>query len=283
MVGPRCARPCNVPVRARWECEDGGLQVGAAVGGKVRDARNASLPGKGASRLFQAGEVFDEVAHFRAAEGEAEFFGHAGHGAVAGFDLGFFDFYQAVFGGVEDDFGVGLALDDAGEVAAVVQDDGGVFVAFGDLPVGEEDGFEEVLARGAGADAGEVGAGFAALAVDLVAALAGDVDALVVGAFAGRGVAAVEGFAPRREVIVLGQGGAVFFQLGFDHGIALAAVGDVEEFEVQLFLELAGDESVEEVGDDAVGFAAGGAAVQAVERVINEKSRGGLGLALGGG
>lgn len=65
---------------------------------KVRDAHNASLPRYGATRLFQAGEVFDEVADFLAAEGEAEFLGHAGHGAVAGFDFGFLDFHQAVLG-----------------------------------------------------------------------------------------------------------------------------------------------------------------------------------------
>ena len=197
--------------------------------------------------LALGGEEFDEVAEFVFGEYLAEFFGHAGEGAVAGVDFGFIEGDVAVFGVVDGDLRVGFFDDFAGETAAVFEGDCDVFPTFGEFVVGHDDGFEEVAAGLARADFGEVGAGFAAFGADFVAARTEDFGAFVEDAAAFGGVSALEGFGEGGEWIVLR---AVCFEAlnAVENFARLALAGGVEEIELEFGNESVLEKAVEFYG-----------------------------------
>jgi len=104
-----------------------------------------------------------------------EAFGHqAGVGVFAGFDVVLFDFGLQAGGVEEGEGGVGVAADGADDDGAVVGADCGDAVAIEDRFVREEDVFDQFGAVVFAGDAGERGADFAAVVVDLVALDAAD-------------------------------------------------------------------------------------------------------------
>jgi len=156
--------------------------------------------------------------------------------------------------GFECEGGGGLGTDGAdGDAAFSQRNDYGV-EAGGDVGVGLDDGFEQILAGVFGADVAELGAGGAALAADGVAFHAGHDRLVVEDLGAVLGVAAAQGEAEGRERI--GVFGEEFVALGEGglHGGSRAGGGGFDDFELHAGVDLAGGEAVELGDHEGIGF-----------------------------